>query len=150
MKDPDSAKTGRSGLARVQLAVVEELGWLFRNQPTDDYGIDARSKSWRATRSSRSSSRCRSREARAGFASPHRVAGVTGLMRRTCSTGPTTPCRSWSWLYDEQTKAAHWKLGNRKTLERSSRGGWKVLVDHAEHHGSTRRSNHASALRLRP
>ncbi len=53
-------------------------------------------------------------------------------------------------LYDEQTKAAHWKLINRKTLERSSRGGWKVLVDHAEHHGSTRRSNHASALRLRP
>lgn len=41
MKRPASAKTASIGVTRTKLAVEEELGWLFREQPTEDYGIDA-------------------------------------------------------------------------------------------------------------
>jgi hypothetical protein len=36
-----TARTASVGVTRTQLAVEEELGWLFREQPTEDYGIDA-------------------------------------------------------------------------------------------------------------
>jgi hypothetical protein len=41
MKRMPSAKTGAIGVTRTQLAVQERLGWLFREQFNDDYGIDA-------------------------------------------------------------------------------------------------------------
>lgn len=33
--------TGRAGVHAVGLAIANELGWIFREQPTSDYGIDA-------------------------------------------------------------------------------------------------------------
>lgn len=37
----DSVRTGRLGVICVDRIVTEELGWIFREQPTADYGIDA-------------------------------------------------------------------------------------------------------------
>ncbi|MBB1158145.1 DUF4365 domain-containing protein [Amycolatopsis dendrobii] len=36
-----SSRTASLGPAQTRLAVVSELGWLFREQPTEDYGVDA-------------------------------------------------------------------------------------------------------------
>jgi hypothetical protein len=36
-----SAKVASIRVTRTQLYVEEELEWLFREQPTEDYGIDA-------------------------------------------------------------------------------------------------------------
>ncbi|WP_408954255.1 DUF4365 domain-containing protein, partial [Kribbella solani] len=36
-----SASIAAIGVTRTQLYVQEDLGWLFREQPTEDYGIDA-------------------------------------------------------------------------------------------------------------
>ncbi|MEU1127808.1 DUF4365 domain-containing protein [Streptomyces sp. NPDC005899] len=36
-----TAKIGSIGVTHTQLAVEAELGWLFREQPTEDFGIDA-------------------------------------------------------------------------------------------------------------
>jgi hypothetical protein len=36
-----SAKVASVGVTRTQLYVEEQLEWLFRRQPTEDYGIDA-------------------------------------------------------------------------------------------------------------
>ena len=33
--------TERIGVSKVQLIVYEKLNWIFREQPIDDYGIDA-------------------------------------------------------------------------------------------------------------
>lgn len=41
MRRKPSAKVGSEGVTHTQLAVQDELGWLFREQPTEDYGIDA-------------------------------------------------------------------------------------------------------------
>lgn len=40
-KVSESAIQERKGIAIVQQIVANELRWLFREQPTDDYGIDA-------------------------------------------------------------------------------------------------------------
>lgn len=40
MKVPQSARTGRIGVAEVA-SRVERIGWLFREQPIHDTGIDA-------------------------------------------------------------------------------------------------------------
>lgn len=40
MKSDSKSRTGRIGVAGVQL-LFERLGWIFREQPIEDYGIDA-------------------------------------------------------------------------------------------------------------
>lgn len=48
MAGHDSARTGRLGVICVDRIVTEELGWIFREQPTADYGIDAQMRYVRA------------------------------------------------------------------------------------------------------
>jgi Domain of unknown function (DUF4365) len=40
-RDSSSAKAARVAVAEVHCIVVADLGWLFREQLKDDYGIDA-------------------------------------------------------------------------------------------------------------
>lgn len=39
-----SATTEREGVAETQVLVIRRLNWIFREQPTSDYGIDAQIK----------------------------------------------------------------------------------------------------------
>jgi hypothetical protein len=41
MRRTSSATAATAGVTRARLAVEEDLGWLFREQSTEDYGIDA-------------------------------------------------------------------------------------------------------------
>ncbi len=41
MRRPSSARAASIGVTLTKLAVEKELDWLFREQPTEDYGIDA-------------------------------------------------------------------------------------------------------------
>jgi len=41
MRRKAAAKVASAAVTHTQLAVEDELGWLFRAQPTEDYGIDA-------------------------------------------------------------------------------------------------------------
>lgn len=41
MKVPSEHNTEREGVAKVNLIFSKDLGWLFREQPTSDFGIDA-------------------------------------------------------------------------------------------------------------
>lgn len=41
LRRDESAEVGRLGVTYTQLAVQKELRWMFREQATDDYGIDA-------------------------------------------------------------------------------------------------------------
>jgi hypothetical protein len=43
MKADSKSRTGRIGIAGIQL-LFERLGWIFREQPIEDYGIDAQGK----------------------------------------------------------------------------------------------------------
>ena len=41
MRRKPSAKVASAGVTHTKLAIEDELHWLFRDQPTEDYGIDA-------------------------------------------------------------------------------------------------------------
>ena len=41
MRRRRSAQMAQEGVAQTQLVVVKTLGWIFREQPTEDFGIDA-------------------------------------------------------------------------------------------------------------
>jgi len=41
MRRTGSARTASTGVAQTQLAVVKDLGWVFRGQLFEDYGVDA-------------------------------------------------------------------------------------------------------------
>jgi len=45
MRRKAAAKVASAAVTHTQLAVEDELGWLFRAQPTEDYGIDAHAES---------------------------------------------------------------------------------------------------------
>ncbi|MER5261549.1 DUF4365 domain-containing protein [Actinosynnema sp. NPDC002837] len=44
MRREPSARVASEGVTHTRLAVQAELGWLFRDQPTEDCGIDAHAK----------------------------------------------------------------------------------------------------------
>jgi hypothetical protein len=41
MRRPPYARTASLGVTLAKLAVEKELKWVFREQPSEDYGIDA-------------------------------------------------------------------------------------------------------------
>ena len=41
MRRKPSAKVARAAVTHTRMAIEDGLGWLFREQPTEDYGIDA-------------------------------------------------------------------------------------------------------------
>ena len=44
MRRKPSARVASEGVTHTQQAIEVALGWLFRNQPTEDYGIDAQAE----------------------------------------------------------------------------------------------------------
>jgi hypothetical protein len=104
------------------------LGWLFREQPTEDYGIDAHAE----------------------VVDEHMVRGR--LLALQIKSGPSwfkEPGPDGWWfrpdaahvqywmnhslpvvvvLYHPETERCHWQLVNRETLVATSAGGWKLLV----------------------
>lgn len=128
MDDPESAQTARIGVALVQLAVVQELGWLFRNQPVDDYGIDAQ------------------------IEVVDRGTIVPRLLAVQIKSGDSFfehPTSGGWWFYpderhvrywldhslpvvvvlvDPEAGTAYWQAVTSRTLERTRAGGWKLRV----------------------
>ncbi len=121
-----------AGVAATQLKVVGDLGWLFREQPTADYGIDAQFEI---------------------------VAGgvATGrLIAAQIKSGPSyfadpTPGGWWFtldaddlkyWLdhslpvlvvlFDPNTKIAYWQSVSESTVITGPRGGKKLLIPEAQ------------------
>lgn len=124
-----SAKVASIGVTRTQLAVQEELGWLFREQPTEDYGIDAHVE----------------------VVDGHRVEGrLLALQIKSGMTWFRQPVpRGWwfrpraehvkYWLnhslpvvvvlFHPGANRCYWQLVNQATLQKASTGeGWKILV----------------------
>ena len=44
MRRPPSARVGSIAVTHTRLAFEQKLGWVFREQPTEDYGIDAQAE----------------------------------------------------------------------------------------------------------
>ncbi|PWR12481.1 hypothetical protein DKT69_23865 [Micromonospora sicca] len=127
-KQKPSAKVASRGVTRAKLYVEEELDWLFREQPTEDFGIDAHV------------------EVVDGEDVRGRLIALQIKSGKSWFGEPTTGgwwfrpdddhVRYWKRhslpvavvLYNPATKLCHWQLVTDVTLARSKTGGWKLLV----------------------
>lgn len=128
MRRKESAEVSRVGVAQTQLAVNDKLRWVFREQPIEDYGIDAQVE---ITVDGDVSGRLLALQIKSGlswFDKP----GPGGWWY-----SPDTNHLKY-WLdhslpvvvvfYHPETKRCHWQLVREETLTRTSTGGWKLLV----------------------
>jgi hypothetical protein len=131
VKDTQSAKMGRIAVAQVQLAVVSELGWLFRQQHNDDYGIDAHVEFIDDSTVTAKLLALQIKGGRHWF----RESGPGGWWYRP----DVAHVRYWTShslpvivvLYNPSTRSSYWQIVNNRNLRETSSGGWKILVPEA-------------------
>ncbi|WP_369212448.1 DUF4365 domain-containing protein [Streptomyces flavofungini] len=126
-----SAKIASIGVTQTQLAIEAELSWLFREQPTEDYGIDAHAEVVDA-------------EQVRGRLLALQIKSGSSWFRERSEGGwwfRPDPEHVQYWtnhslpvavvLYHPERKLCYWQLVNRETLRETSRG-WKLLVPEAQ------------------
>jgi hypothetical protein len=128
MRRMPTAKVGSEGVAHTQLAVQDELGWLFREQPTEDYGIDAHVEIVET-------------EEVLGRLLALQIKSGESWFKETTQGGwwfrpDAEHVQYWLnhslpvvvVLYEPKTQVCYWQLVSRETLQRTRQGGWKLLV----------------------
>ena len=132
MRRKPSAKVASQGVTHTQQAIEDELGWLFRNQPTEDYGIDAQAEV------------VDGEDVRGRLLALQIKSGTSWFKEAKPGGWWFRPDREhvqyWTnhslpvvvVLYHPETGRCHWQLVNRKTLVKTSTGGWKLLVPEAQ------------------
>jgi hypothetical protein len=131
MRRQPSARVASVGVTRTKLALEEELGWLFREQPTEDYGIDAHAE---VVDDEMVRGRLLALQIKSG-ASWFKEQGPDGWWFRP----DAEHVRYWTnhslpvvvVLYRPEIKRCHWQLVTQETLVKTSKGGWKLLVPEA-------------------
>jgi hypothetical protein len=128
MRRPPSARVASVGVTQTSLAVEETLRWLFREQPTDDYGIDAQVEIVDGTEVL---GRLLALQIKGGM-SWFSEEGPGGWWFRPS----TAHVRYWSAhslpvvvvLYEPEKRECYWQIINSNTLVKTTTGGWRVLV----------------------
>ena len=128
MRRKPSARSASLGVTRTRLAVEEELGWLFREQPTEDFGIDAHIEVVDG-------------EIVKGKLLALQIKSGKSFFQEQGSDGwwfrpDDDHVRYWTnhslpvvlVMYHPETEQCHWQLINGRTLVETTTGGWKVLV----------------------
>ncbi|MEY9859770.1 hypothetical protein ABH935_005403 [Catenulispora sp. GAS73] len=123
-----SAKLASLGVTRTRLAVEEELGWLFREQPTEDFGIDAHIE---VVDGEIVKGKLLALQIKSGK-SFFQELGQNGWWFRP----DDDHVRYWTnhslpvvlVMCHPETGQCHWQHINGSTLVETSTGGWKVLV----------------------
>ena len=123
-----SAKLASLGVTRTRLAVEEELGWLFREQPTEDFGIDAHIE---VVDGEIVKGKLIALQIKSGN-SFFQEQGPQGWWFRP----DDDHVRYWTnhslpvalVMCHPETGQCHWQLINGNTLIETSTGRWKILV----------------------
>ncbi len=123
-----SARTASLGVTHARLAIESELGWLFREQPTEDYGIDAQVEVVDGETVRGKLLAVQIKSGKSLFREP----GPGGWWYRP----DDAHARYWLdhslpvavILYNPETHRCHWELVNKDTLIKTSKGSWKLLV----------------------
>jgi Domain of unknown function (DUF4365) len=132
MRRKPSAKVASEAVTHTQMAIEDELGWLFRSQPTEDYGIDAHAEVVDG-------------EAVSGKLLALQIKGGMSWFSETAPGGwwfrpDAAHVQYWRdhslpvvvVLYHPETGRCHWQRVSRDTLVETSTGGWKLLVPEAQ------------------
>ncbi|GIG93335.1 DUF4365 domain-containing protein [Plantactinospora endophytica] len=128
MRRKPSAKVASAGVTHAKLAVEDELKWLFREQPTEDYGIDAQIEvvDGEDVRGRLLALQIKSGESWFQQAAPGGWWFRPDAEHVTYWLNHSLPVAVV--LYHPGAKRCHWQLMNRRTLQETPTGGWKLLV----------------------
>lgn len=130
-RQPDSARVSREAVTQTALAVQRELEWAFREQSTDDFGIDAQIE-------------IVDKKVATGRLLALQIKGGESWFVERTGKGwwfRLDPAHYKYWtrhslpvviiLYDPRTQRCHWQLVTDDNVERGTRGGLKLLVPEA-------------------
>jgi hypothetical protein len=132
MRRKPSAKVASAGVTHTKLAIEDELGWLFREQPTEDYGIDAHAEvvDDELVRGRLLALQIKSGEHWFREPAPEGWWFRPDMDHVQYWTNHSLPVVVV--LYHPATKRCHWQLVNHETLVETSTGGCKLLVPEAQ------------------
>ncbi|MCA1707942.1 MAG: DUF4365 domain-containing protein [Actinobacteria bacterium] len=128
MRRTPSARTASIGVTTTRLAVESKLNWLFREQPTEDYGIDAHVEVVEGDL------------VRGKLLALQIKSGMSWFSERGPGGWWYRPKKEhieyWTQhslpvaivLYHPTTRRCYWQLVNRRTLVATERGAQKLLV----------------------
>lgn len=146
----NSAKQDRKGVAAVQQIVTTDLEWLFREQPTDDYGIDAQ---FEVVENNAATGRLLAAQIKSGpsyFKKPHPEGWWFSLDRDDLQYWLDHALPVLVVIYDPGSRAAYWQAVNHRTIITGKRGGKKLLIPKAQQLVSASRSALARAASGKP
>lgn len=132
MRRLQSAKVSALGVTHTKLAVERELGWVFREQPTEDYGIDAQVE---VVEGVAVSGKLLGLQIKSGM-SWFRESAPGGWWYRPAAEH----VRYWLnhslpvvvVLCHPDTGHCHWQLVSQDTVVCTTAGGYKLLVPEAQ------------------
>lgn len=132
MRRKPSAKVASAAVTHTRVAIEDELGWLFREQPTEDYGIDAHAEVVDGEEVGGKLLALQIKGGKSRFKEP----GPGGWWFRP----DAEHVRYWKdhslpvvvVLYNPETEYCYWQLVSPETLVETSSSGWKLLVPEAQ------------------
>jgi hypothetical protein len=127
MRRPPSAKIASLGVTQTKLA-IEKLDWLFREQPTEDYGIDAQVEvvdgdvveGKLIALQIKSGMRWFKDSSSGGWWYRPNAEHVKYWLNHSLPVVIV--------LFHPQTELCHWQLVTTETLVKTASGGWKMLI----------------------
>lgn len=156
MRRTPGARVASAAVTHTRLAIEDAMGWLFREQPTEDYGIDAHAEVVDGEDVSGKLLALQIKGGPSWFTKP----GTDGWWYRPSAEH----VRYWTnhslpvivVLYHPETDRCYWQRISQETLTKTTTGGWKLLVPEAQVlNGNAKAALHAAAagdpyeLRLR-
>ncbi|MEU8001066.1 DUF4365 domain-containing protein [Catellatospora sp. NPDC049111] len=128
MRRISSSQTAVVGVTVTQLAVQDSLGWVFREQPLEDFGIDAHVE---VVDANRATGKLLALQIKSGE-SYFRYKSPDGWWYRP----DADHVKYWTnhslpvvvVIVDSESRQCYWQLVNTKTLTRSKSGAWKINI----------------------
>lgn len=126
MKADSKSRTGRIGVAGTNL-LFEKLGWIFREQPIEDYGIDAHVE---VVESNTATGKLIALQIKSGK-SWFKEKTTDGFVFR----GKTEHLEYWQEhslpvmvvLYDDEEEIAYWQAVNSSNVQQTNKA-WKLII----------------------
>jgi hypothetical protein len=123
-----TAQQDREGVAAVEMKVVRDVRWIFREQPTSDYGIDAQ---FEVIEGGLATGKLVAAQIKSGpsyFKKAHKDGWWFGLDRDDLEYWIDHSLPVVVLLYDPADGAVYWQVVSERTINTGPKGGKKLLI----------------------
>lgn len=123
-----TATQERQGIAVVQQIVASDLEWIFREQPTDDYGIDAQIEVVKDNTATGQLLAAQIKSGSSYFTKESDEGWWYALKKDDLAYWLEHSLPVVVVIYDPVTKSAYWQAVNEQTVVTGKRGGKRLLI----------------------